>query len=78
MPHDADGCCVRKGLRSLQMGGVLPSTAHRAQGFDMGLVTVMDDEEAVLSYAQHPLHLVLHNIRLSLCTETLVYDMMVE
>lgn len=65
------------GLQSFQMGGVLASTAHRAKGFDMGLMTVMDDEQSVLGYATHPAHLVLHKLRESLCTDTLVYDMVV-
>lgn len=59
------------------MGGVLASTAHRAQGFDMGLMTVMDKEEDVLAYAPHPAHQKVHKIREALCTDTLVYDMVV-
>jgi hypothetical protein len=59
------------------MGGVLASTAHRAQGFDMGVMAVLDTEQNVLDYASHPAHLVVHKIREALCTDTLVYDMQV-
>lgn len=65
------------GLQSFQMGGVLASTAHRAQGFDMGIMAVLDTEQSVLDYASHPAHLVVHKIREGLCTDTLVYDMTV-
>lgn len=57
------------------MGGVLASTAHRAQGFDMGLMTVMETEADVLAYAPHPAHQKVHGIREALCTDTIVYDM---
>lgn len=57
------------------MGGVLASTAHRAQGYDMGLMTVMDSEESVLGYGPHPAHQKVHGIRLEMCTDTIVYDM---
>ncbi|KAL2203786.1 hypothetical protein CC79DRAFT_1400062 [Sarocladium strictum] len=63
------------GLRSFHLGPPLASTAHRAQDFDMGLVTILDTEEQVLGYATHPAHLVLHNIRVGICTETLAYDL---
>ncbi|KAH8176575.1 stress responsive a/B barrel domain-containing protein [Sarocladium implicatum] len=66
---------VVPGLRSFHLGPPLASTAHRAQGYDMGLVTVLDTEEQVLAYATHPAHLVLHNIRIEVCTETLAYDL---
>jgi hypothetical protein len=59
------------------MGGVLASTAHRAQGFDMGILGVLDNEQSVLDYASHPAHLVDHKIREALCTDTLVFDMQV-
>lgn len=57
------------------MGPVLGSTAHRAQGYDMGIVTVLDAEEDVLAYAPHPAHQKVHQLRLALCTETVVFDM---
>ena len=63
------------GLKSFQMGAVLASTAHRAQGFDMGLMTVMETEEDVLAYAPHPAHQKVHKLRETLCHDTIVYDM---
>ncbi|KAH9235557.1 hypothetical protein K456DRAFT_1833805 [Colletotrichum gloeosporioides 23] len=68
---------VVPGLRSFTLGPPLASTAHRAQGFDMALMTVMDTEEQVLAYAGHPAHLKLHKIREAVCTETLAYDLVV-
>lgn len=44
------------GLRSFDLGPPLASTAHRARGFDMALVAVLDTEEQVLGYAGHPAH----------------------
>ena len=59
------------------MGGVLASTAHRAQGFDMGLMTVLDTEADVLAYAPHPAHQKVHKLREPLCSDTIVYDMVI-
>lgn len=47
---------VVPGLQSFILGPPLASTANRAQGFDMGLVAVLETEEQVLSYAGHPAH----------------------
>ena len=47
---------VIPGLKSFKLGAPLKSTAHRAQGFDMGLITVMDTEEQVLAYGSHEAH----------------------
>lgn len=47
---------VIPGLKSFEMGAPLASTAHRAQGFNMGLITVMDTEEQVLAYGAHEAH----------------------
>lgn len=47
---------VIPGLKSFELGPPLASTAHRAQGFDLGLFTVLDTEEQVLAYADHPAH----------------------
>nr|XP_036580775.1 stress responsive a b barrel domain protein [Colletotrichum truncatum]KAF6788847.1 stress responsive a b barrel domain protein [Colletotrichum truncatum] len=66
---------VIPGLKSFTLGPPLASTAHRAQGFDMALMTVLDTEEQVLAYAGHPAHQKLHKLRESLCTETLAYDL---
>ena len=49
---------VVPGLKSFHLGPPLASTAHRAQGFDLGLITVLDTEEQLLAYATHPSHLV--------------------
>lgn len=50
------------GLASLECGQPLPICLPRAQGFDMGLVAVLEKPEHVASYAVHPAHLeyVLH------------------
>ena len=44
------------GLKSFALGPPLASTAHRAQGWDMGLMTVMETEQDVLNYAGHEAH----------------------
>lgn len=33
------------------------STAHRSQGYDMGLVAILDKAETIKVYAEHPEHL---------------------
>ncbi|KAI0972122.1 hypothetical protein F4678DRAFT_431250 [Xylaria arbuscula] len=63
------------GLQSFNMGPPLPSTARRAQGFNMAIMTIIDTEENLLAYAGHPGHLKVHNMRLALCDETVVYDL---
>ncbi|KAH8666964.1 hypothetical protein BX600DRAFT_436336 [Xylariales sp. PMI_506] len=65
------------GLKEFKMGPVLSSTAHRAQGFDMGVMTVLETEADVLAYAPHPAHQKVHKLRLALCRDTLVYDMVI-
>jgi hypothetical protein len=47
---------VVPGLRSFILGPPLASTAERAQGFDMGLIAVLEMAAQVLSYAGHPAH----------------------
>lgn len=32
-------------------------TAHRAQGFDMGLLAILEKKEDLPVYAEHPAHL---------------------
>lgn len=59
------------------MGAGLASTAHRAKGFDMGIMAAMDTEQTVLDYASHPAHLVVNKFREALCMDTLVFDMQV-
>ncbi|KAH8891507.1 hypothetical protein GQ53DRAFT_648608, partial [Thozetella sp. PMI_491] len=65
------------GLTEFKMGRGLASTAHRAQGFDMGIMTVMNTEADVLAYAPHPAHQKVHKIREALCHDTIVFDMVV-
>ncbi|KIW95280.1 uncharacterized protein Z519_03864 [Cladophialophora bantiana CBS 173.52] len=45
------------GLRKLEVNTPLPSTAHRGQGFNMGLVAILDKADDVKVYAEHPAHL---------------------
>lgn len=45
------------GLQKLDLNPPDPSTAHRSQGFDMGLVAILDKPETIKSYAEHPEHL---------------------
>ncbi|CAI6100881.1 hypothetical protein V2G26_010451 [Clonostachys chloroleuca] len=66
---------VVPGLKSFEMGPPLASTAHRSQGFDMGLFTILETEEQVLAYAGHPAHQKVHKIREAICDDTLAYDM---
>ncbi|PSN72952.1 hypothetical protein BS50DRAFT_174402 [Corynespora cassiicola Philippines] len=66
---------VIPGLRSFALGPPLASTAHRAQGWDMGLMTLMDTEQDVLNYAGHEAHQKVHKLREAICDETLAYDM---
>lgn len=45
------------GLRKLDVNTPLPSTAARGQGFNMGLVAILDKADDVKVYAEHPAHL---------------------
>lgn len=45
------------GLVSLQTGPPLPISIPRAQGYDMGMVAVLETAEHVATYAVHPAHL---------------------
>ncbi|KAJ5950393.1 Dimeric alpha-beta barrel [Penicillium vulpinum] len=63
------------GLLSLKSGTPLPISIPRAQGFDMGLVAVLETAEHVASYAVHPAHLEVHKMREELCDDTLAYDL---
>ncbi|KAK3192167.1 hypothetical protein K4F52_001796 [Lecanicillium sp. MT-2017a] len=51
------------------------STAHRAQGFSMGLVAVLDSPETIKTYAEHPEHQKVHKRRESMCDDTLAFDL---
>ena len=44
------------GLRSTQFGPPIAMTASRAQGFNQGVVAVLDDEEKLRAYVAHPAH----------------------
>jgi hypothetical protein len=45
------------GLTKLEVNTPLASTAHRGQGFNMGLVAVLEKADDVKVYAEHPAHL---------------------
>ena len=45
------------GLRKLEANTPHISTAHRGQGFNMGIVAVLDKGEDIKVYAEHPAHL---------------------
>ncbi|KAK5044928.1 hypothetical protein LTR84_010300 [Exophiala bonariae] len=45
------------GLSKLEINKPLPSTAHRGQGYDMALVSILEKADDVKVYAQHPAHL---------------------
>ncbi|PVH70741.1 hypothetical protein DL98DRAFT_472366 [Cadophora sp. DSE1049] len=63
------------GLIDLHTNTLIPATAARAKGFDMVLVAIMEtSDDALLAYAKHPAHLVLHAIREEICDETLAFD----
>ncbi|OKO93454.1 hypothetical protein PENSUB_12517 [Penicillium subrubescens] len=63
------------GLISMECGQPLPICLPRAQGFDMGLVAVLEKPEHVATYAVHPAHLEVHKMREELCDDTLAYDL---
>ena len=45
-----------EGLVRVDVGPPLESTAHRAKGFDYGLISVLEKPEDVKVYAEHPEH----------------------
>ena len=45
------------GLQKLEINTPLASTASRGQGFNMGLVAILDQADDVKVYAEHPAHL---------------------
>jgi hypothetical protein len=70
------------GLVSLEISGPLASTAARGQGYNHGLVAVLDHPDTVAVYAKHPAHLEVHNMREGICEAefdgkagTLAYDL---
>lgn len=44
------------GLVKIDVEAPHPSTAHRGQGYDMGLVALLDGPDRIASYAEHPEH----------------------
>ncbi len=49
--------CKVPGLMKLDANTPLASTASRGQGFNMGLVAVLEKADDVKVYAEHPAHL---------------------
>ena len=45
------------GLQRIDLGPPAPESAHRALGFDMGLVAVLDGRDTIGVYAGHAAHL---------------------
>lgn len=68
------------GLIKIDFGPPLESTAARAQGYNAGLIAVLEKPEDVKVYAEHPAHLNVHKLREALCVEngTLAYDLVSE
>lgn len=67
--------CRSKGLVKFDFGPPLASTAHRALGYDLGLISILEKPEDVAVYAQHPAHLNVHHVREKICDHTLAYDL---
>ncbi|CAF9924263.1 MAG: hypothetical protein HETSPECPRED_005547 [Heterodermia speciosa] len=44
------------GLRDFQVGPALAVTAHRAKGYDMGVVAILENVEDMPGYGLHPAH----------------------
>ncbi|KAK7409436.1 hypothetical protein QQX98_008397 [Neonectria punicea] len=66
---------VVPGLRSFYFGPPLASTSQRAQGYELGLIAILDKEEHVLAYGPHPAHQAVNKIREAIAAETLAYDL---
>jgi hypothetical protein len=45
-----------QGLLKWNANPPLPVTAHRALGYDMGLVAILEKLEHVVTYGEHPAH----------------------
>ncbi|KIV78784.1 hypothetical protein PV11_06394 [Exophiala sideris] len=63
------------GLRKLEANTPHISTAHRGQGFNMGIVAILDKGEDIKVYAEHPAHLEVQDIRMKICDDALAYDL---
>ena len=44
------------GLTKLEVGPPLESTAHRAKGFNISVMAIMEKPEDIKVYADHPVH----------------------
>ena len=44
------------GLRDFQVGPALALTAHRAKGYEMAVVAILEDTQAMAAYEPHPAH----------------------
>ncbi|RFU73438.1 stress responsive a b barrel domain [Trichoderma arundinaceum] len=62
------------GLLKWDANPPLPVTAYRAQGYDMGLIAVLEKPEDVVNYGKHPAHQRVHEMREAFCSQTLAYD----
>ncbi|RFU25344.1 hypothetical protein B7463_g10994, partial [Scytalidium lignicola] len=66
---------VIPGLLKFDCGSPLLVTAHRAKGYDLGLVAVLKKPEDITVYGDHLAHQKLHKLREAISTDTLAYDM---
>ncbi|KAJ2973703.1 hypothetical protein NQ176_g6457 [Zarea fungicola] len=63
------------GLLKITLGQPLPISASRAQGFDIGIIAIVDRAETIPIYAAHDAHKPVIKMREELCTDSLAYDM---
>lgn len=68
-------CVHNIGLTKFDFGPPLPATAHRTQGYNLGLVAILESSEDLKGYAEHPAHIKVNDLRLAVTDETLAYDM---
>lgn len=47
---------MQKGLKDFKFGKGIVSTAHRAKGYQYGLVATLESPEDLLGYAAHATH----------------------
>lgn len=63
------------GLIRLDGAPPLAITAHRSQGYGIGIVAVLEKPEDVPVYAGHSAHVKVNEYREVISTDTLAYDM---
>ncbi|KAF2159173.1 hypothetical protein M409DRAFT_30312 [Zasmidium cellare ATCC 36951] len=63
------------GLVRWQPGPPLEVTKHRCKGFGMAVVAILDKEEDIAVYTDHPAHREGHHLREAFCDETVAYDL---